>query len=454
MAEVRSAVSSAFALPEYVREISESHQDVRALRLALSELRPDSWDTDVIQALDQAIQPLARSNGVRVFRLPGKDYLICFHRDQTDAVRSLLIRMRLLIPDDPLTAHLLNPAGQNSPLLTWWSLDRDFAVLRSMAKRIEAVAMAKAETAAAQSQTKPRPDYSRSAAFAEGKRAETAPQRPQGIDDEAPDGPPPGLIDSTGSNRPAGSDRQPLDADILDRLISGLNRADLSNHVRLQTICAVVGGAPPQSLYSEIYVSIPKLRDTVAPQVDLTANRWLFQHFTETLDRRILSWLNHEGPRLIRGGFAININVGSILSDAFLRFEERVAAALHGTAVLELRVEDVFADLEAFTFARDFLHQRGYRICLDSLSPEEMALLNRERLGVDMMKLFWRPDLPELLSQGPGAELAERLRDGEGATTILARCDDPAAIDLGKSLGITMFQGHHMDKLLAGGGGR
>ncbi len=257
-----------------------------------------------------------------------------------------------------------------------------------------------------------------------------------------------GGADGVAPAEPPESRGRPIDPDILDRLVNGLARADLSNHVRRQPVCALVGSARPQPLFSEIYVSIGELRDTIAPRVDITANRWLFQHFTETLDRRVLSWLNREGTRLAQGGFSININVATILSEHFLKFEQMVAAALHGTVVLELRVEDVFSDLEAYSFARDFVRQRGYRLCLDNMSPEAIALLDRERLGADMMKLFWTPDLWRTMEQERGQEAAERLRAGEGSRTVLARCEDPAAVTLGRSLGISMYQGRYIDSLL------
>ncbi|MEQ9360669.1 MAG: hypothetical protein RLO05_03100, partial [Rhodospirillales bacterium] len=38
-----------------------------------------------------------------------------------------------------------------------------------------------------------------------------------------------------------------------------------------------------------------------------------------------------------------------------------------------------------------------------------------------------------------------------GTVMVLAHVDDEQAIAIGQSLGINMFQGYHVDKLLAGG---
>ncbi|KAA5607353.1 hypothetical protein F1188_00885 [Roseospira marina] len=478
-------IRSGFMLPDYAREIATTHLGLRILRLNVSELRPENREDDVLRSLEAALRPLVRGGTARIFRMPEGDYILAFHKDQTDRVRALLVRLRFLVQDDPLADHFGDPAERNSPLLHWWRLEDDFPKLRALAVALEDEAIRRAEAMAHRDGTRAGSatvNATHAAAEADERRvtlrlganaeASTAPGTASG---PAPVGSPGGAPSSSTSPPAAGSSeepdwrpigatgpaaasargrdsretqaRRPIDLDILDRLVNGVARADLANHVRRQTVCALVGNAPPQPVFSEIYVSIPELRDTIAPNVDLAANRWLFQHFTETLDRRILAWLNQGGGRPTQAGFSININVDTILSENFLRFEQVIAAGIHGTVILELRVEDVFADLEAFAFARDFIHQRGYRLCLDFLTPDTLALLDRQRLGVDLLKLFWRPDLPHHLDTPAGRTVVDRLKRGEGGRTILCRCDDAAAVTLGRSIGITMFQGRHIDDL-------
>jgi hypothetical protein len=485
-------------LPHYVKEIATTHYGLRVLWLRLSELRPDNRESDVLRALEGILRPLARDGTLRVFHLPNDDYILAFHRDNLDVIRALLVRLRFLVPDDPLATHFGDPPDQNSLLLHWWRLEDDFDALTALSDSLNDEAMKRAEAIAAQS-------GSGFAAKVEGAAEAAAEAHERAVDSRlAPGGSPaaesgdpaprsavlgadfkvlapparpsagakapPTAADDEPHWRPIGATGpaatsarsaeqtrrralRPIDLDILDRLQNGLARADLSNHVRRQPVCALIGDAPPQPIFSEIYISIPDLRDNIAPSVDLTANRWLFQHFTETLDQRVLSWLNQEGNRLVRSGFSININIGTILSEHFLRFEKMLAAGIHGTVVLEVRAEDVFADLEAFAFARDFVHQRGYRLCLDFMTPDLLALLDRERMGIDLIKVFWHPALPAWLSRGVGERTASRLRTGESGRTILARCDDPAAIDLGRSMGLSMFQGRRIDALLDAVGG-
>lgn len=481
MARMR-AVRSGFALPDYVREIGTTYYDLRMLRVRVSELRPDSRDPENLRAIEDALTPLALDSLASIFRLPEGDYLLIFRKTVTDQVRTVLVGLRFLISDDPLTEHFGAAVGQNNPLLTWQDLNERFDDLRELALGYERLAAARAEATARRDGTRAgqaKGDAARALAEAEEAAADddevaapdgangetTTAERPGARDAGVPaplewrplspkaGEPPAPVAGATWMARPWGGarsergGRQPIDAEVLDRLENGLAQADLSNHVRWQRVCAIVGDAPPRPVFTEIYVSIPELRETIAPRIDLAANRWLFQHFTETLDRRVLSYLNREGMRTSKDGFSINLNVQTILSDTFLRFEQVLAAGTHGTVVLELRLEDVFADLDAYVFARDYVRQRGYRLCIDALDADTLMLVDRARLGADLVKLFWAPDLPARMSTDEGTALARRLRSGEGSRAVLARCDSPQAVTLGQDLGITMFQGRHVDDL-------
>jgi hypothetical protein len=153
----------------------------------------------------------------------------------------------------------------------------------------------------------------------------------------------------------------------------------------------------------------------------------------------VLAMLTRRDDRTLSQGFSINLNVATILSEDFLRFDDSLAPGSHGTVVVELRSEDIFADLSAFFFARDFVRQRGYRLCVDGLDWRILPFVDPSRLGVDLMKLSWAEDLPQA------------LRDAEGAAAqeiILARCDDDRAISFGQSMGLTLFQGRYLDSMM------
>ena len=63
-----------------------------------------------------------------------------------------------------------------------------------------------------------------------------------------------------------------------------------------------------------------------------------------------------------------------------------------------------------------------------------------------MAKIFWRQGAETILP-GFAKEVDEMQRNG--TRVILARVDDDLGIEVGHDLGITMFQGFHIDKLLS-----
>ena len=144
----------------------------------------------------------------------------------------------------------------------------------------------------------------------------------------------------------------------------------------------------------------------------------------------------------------MGLNVATLLSDRFLSFDANLEAATRGTIIFELQAIDIFADLGAYIFARDFVKERRYRICLDGVTDLTLPFIDGERLGLDLVKIVWNPDM---LGGGRTArrqEFSDLVAGFGRARTILCRCGGEEAVTLGRSLGIELFQGRHIDSLL------
>ena len=221
--------------------------------------------------------------------------------------------------------------------------------------------------------------------------------------------------------------------------------------MRRQPVCALTPTSQlPQPVFRELYISIADLQQTVLPEFDLASNLWLFQHLTQTLDARMLSMLIRNDDSSIASSFSINLNVQTILSPPFLNFDSSLKAVARGTVVIELQKIDIFGDMGAYMFARDFMRERGYRICLDGLNHLTLQFIDRERLGLDLLKLTWSPDMADDPSGTRTAELKEHVDRCGRARIILTRVESDEAVRFGQTLGITMYQGRYIDKLLAG----
>lgn len=233
----------------------------------------------------------------------------------------------------------------------------------------------------------------------------------------------------------------------LAKLITILERADLTNVIRRQTACELTADGLPRPLFRESFVSIDALQSICTPDIDLLSDRWLFHYLTRTLDKRMLAMMVADGiPEDVP--FSLNLNMATLLSPEFGKFDAAVPQTLRGKMVIEIHKVDVFSDIGTFIFARDFLHEHGYRLCLDGLTHHTMPFFDRNKLGLDLFKIYWAPEGLKTAHPSHYPEIAARLKDFGARHIILARAENEEAVEVGRKLGITQFQGRYIDRLL------
>ncbi|HLN22737.1 MAG TPA: hypothetical protein VK558_02000 [Patescibacteria group bacterium] len=389
-------------LLEYVHKLEKHRRGRRAVQVRLSGLQPINRREHHIRIAVNTFETLVKQLKGQIFSLSNADLVFIFKEAVLDEVEAAIVKLRFLFSDDPM---LLDEGANGKPAFAdWFLLERDYETLLQLAQRV-----------ATEEQQR------RTNEFAKGFSKQMA--------------------------RPV-SRGDPLTPQMLGKLEEHLARADLANMMRRQAVCAIVGGSPPQPVFHELFISIADLRETLLPNVNLASSPWLFQQLTETLDRRVLSLLNKHDDRTVAGDVSINLNVQTLLSPEFLTFDDNIKASMRGTIVLELQKVDVFADLGAFLFARDFAHDRGYRICIDGVNVESLPFVDRERLGLDLVKIVWDPLMVEGILPN-GSTLSSYIDRCGPSRAILCRCDNQQAVDCGQGVGITLFQGRHVEAMLA-----
>ncbi|MEX0760305.1 MAG: hypothetical protein WD100_12070 [Tistlia sp.] len=242
--------------------------------------------------------------------------------------------------------------------------------------------------------------------------------------------------------------RQELDLSGLAELERALNSADISALVRQQPVCAVGANMRPTRVLTEFFTSIRDVEKVLSPDTDLAQNRLLFQYLTLVLDKRMLAHLRKNGNRRLGRYISVNLNVASLISPAFLSFDADLPVGVRGKIILELQQPDVYADLRAYSFGRDLAKQQGYRLCLDGVTRHSLPLIDRERLGVDFVKLIWNDELRSAIEGKGRPEIEEAVRRVGLQHLILHRCETEDVVKAGHSLGIQLFQGHFIDALL------
>ena len=217
----------------------------------------------------------------------------------------------------------------------------------------------------------------------------------------------------------------PMDTTILSQLEQRLATADMARFARRRTVCRLQGDRMDPA-WDRRFLSVAEVGAALAPGYALQADPWLFRRLTRVLDRRLLALLSDPGELDGAGPFSLGLNISSVLSPEFLRFDAALPPALRGRVVLELLPADVVADPAAFAFARDFARTRRYRLLLRGVTAALLPLLSVDRMEMDHVQVRWSPDLPPPCSMVPW---------------VLSRTDSEAALVWGRTHGVTLFTG-------------
>ena len=390
---------------EHLKKLEKEGGAYEALYLNINNLQNQNLKAVNRQGLLDTFAALSPEAAAKSFVLHNDDLVVVFNKNSHDEILSCLVKIRFMFHDDPLLkdaddleeigfARIFDTAGQKGEL-------------RALIKEVVQA---------------PLPEISDGA-----KMPKTVPVS----------------VFNT-SNKKVKRDLSP---EMLAKVQKILSVADFSSFIRRQAICAIIGKAAPQRVFEEVYVSIPDLREMLLPDVDLTSNPWLFLSLSETLDKRVLETISRHDDGSLIGNFSVNINVSTILSDDFLAFDDNINVSMRSSIILELQLVDIFSDIKAFVLAKTFAQARGYKVCIDGITVDKLKYLNRTNLNCDLMKIIWHPSFMDVIRED--RHFMDYVNKAERAKMILCRIDEPQAVEVGNSLGINLYQGRYVQRLLS-----
>ncbi|MEI6729939.1 MAG: hypothetical protein WCL30_01665 [Pseudomonadota bacterium] len=234
----------------------------------------------------------------------------------------------------------------------------------------------------------------------------------------------------------------------LSHIEHDLYKADLSRILRMQPICAVTHDNNLRKVFDEYYINIAKLRQMLHTKADLLGNRWLFGYLTQILDERMLDMLSMSPLRYFETPVSLNFNIETILSPKFKEFDSLIKPVVKFSVLIEIQVGDVFSDIKGFTAARNLLHKLGYKVCIDGLNNLTINLIDRDKLDFDLAKIQWSPEMGNHAAENENSSIINSIKSCGANRVILCRCDTRDAISYGQSLGINLFQGRYLDRML------
>ncbi len=212
--------------------------------------------------------------------------------------------------------------------------------------------------------------------------------------------------------------------------------------VRSQQVATIGSDHRPVVTGREYFVGMEDLKSHVFPDVEFRAACNRFNQLTVTLDRLLLSSFCEINPE--NQPCSINLNVETVFTRNFEIFLKARKNVLGGIA-FEFRQADILQNFDEFVLARDLIQDRGGEVTVDAVFAETAGIVNLLRLGVSSAKILWRAGAEDMLRIR--CEDMKYLQDC-GTKFTLCRVDDQMAIDIGHEVGITSFQGFHVDRLL------
>ena len=389
---------------DYLKKIEKDINSYKVLYLWTSKLQNQSMRSVRRQALIETFENIISKKGGEIFSLPTENIVVFFNKSANEEILASLIKIRFIFHDDPLLKDSFDL--EKIGFAKSYDLSTDLSLFR---KKIE--------------------EDMQETSF----NKETAEQNKQ----------PAGNVFF---RAPVRKLRRELTPAILAKVKKNLAITDFSSYIRRQAICAIIGNSQPQMIFEEVYVSIPDLREMLLPDVDLTANPWLFLSLSETLDKRTLETIRRHDDGSLTGNFSININISTILSDEFLEFDDNINPSMRSSIVLELQLVDIFSDIKTFFLAKTFAQSRGYKICVDGITVDKLKYINREQLNADFLKIIWHPSFLDVINEDK--HFTDYVNKAERSRMILCRIDDPEAVKIGNSLGINLYQGRHIQRML------
>ena len=247
-------------------------------------------------------------------------------------------------------------------------------------------------------------------------------------------------------------------AGVISAMDSLVQSAPLQDLMHRQTAVLLRPGHGGRSvpLFREVAISTAVLEARLAAVGHAQADPFLFSHLAARLDHRMLGAMLRDLPgngplsgSLGDAALHLNLTLAGIQSEAFAALIGACRAAGERVRIgVELQLVEIVADPKAFVLARQRLHQAGMALAIDGLTHQALPLANLTPFDPDLVKLSWTP---AMLGLPPHA--AEQLREAierlGPERVVLHRASSEAAIAWGLRQGITRFQGHAIDRLLA-----
>jgi EAL domain-containing protein (putative c-di-GMP-specific phosphodiesterase class I) len=357
----------------------------KVVHLHLSQLMPSNRTSVRIKIVTRMFRTMESGRSVQIFSLSNDDVVMIVNAGAQRDVNNILHRIRKLYEGDPITAE----SAEGDKFTTWYDLSLDAAMAVHSFQQMRQDAQA---------------------APPKGANAGPAAMTPQTLDE-------------------------------VQKKLAFLNIAPF---IRDQVALRINPATKEAAIeFYEFFLSVGDIQRTVAPNINVLGDRWLFQDLSRTMDLRMLetvvrSPLIHGTPCV-----SLNLNLDTVLTPSFGQFIERIDKGRK--VIVEIQLVDLLTNFNMYLDVRNVLNSMGHAILIDGLSTTALQMLDVAGMKPDYAKIIWARELLDMMDPA-GTRSAQHMVQEIGAErVILSRVDSPAALAWGLKSGISLFQGHFLD---------
>ncbi len=362
----------------------------KVVYLRLGSMQAQNRTPVRLKILTRMFRPLESGRQVQIFNLTNGDIAMIVNGGAQRDVNDIVHRMRVLFESDPITAMDANGEDKFS---AWYDLGIDSAMALHTAQEMKKAAQA-------------------------GPPRTEAPPLPQ------------------------------LSPVSLDEIQKKIAHANIVPFVRDQPVLRVKAATHEASIeFVEFFISIGDLQRSVAPNVNLLGDRWLFQDLSRTMDMRMIETVVRAPHARECPAISLNLNLETIVTPSFKAFISRIEKQ---RIVVEVQLIDVVTNLSLYLDVEGALRALGHAVLIDGLNVGVLRLLDVSKLKPDYAKVAWAPELAD--SKGrDSADVVQSLAQNLGQTKlIVSRCESTQALSWGLKNGLSLFQGRFLDAMRSG----
>jgi hypothetical protein len=196
----------------------------------------------------------------------------------------------------------------------------------------------------------------------------------------------------------------------------------------------------------EYFISLEDMRRENFPKLDIAGSEHFFFAICSLLDQKLLSAMTTSYSTIAGRTVNLNLSIASIMGSVFAQFVRCVPRDQRHLIGFELHCGDLLQDFSVTLSAIEVLRREGFRVTIDSTTPNMAAYIEFGKFPVDRIKVNVDKDR---ISQFLEPSVRKGLERISPDRLIFFHCDNDRSVALGREMGVTIFQGWLIDEYVA-----